>query len=87
MTTESVNESSSKDSLEFEDAYKQLEKILEELESGTLTLEQSTALYEKGITLANLCNKILSSAEIRINTLQADLGKQMEMLEDLSSDN
>lgn len=87
MTTEPENEDSSKNTLEFEDAYKQLEKILEELESGTLTLEQSTALYEKGIALANLCNKILSTAEIRINTLQVDLGKQMEMLEDLSTEN
>ena len=87
LASETANENpSSNNDLDFENAYKQLESILEELESGKLTLEQSTDLYEKGIILANKCNEILSSAEIRINSLQANLGKQMDMLEDLSSE-
>jgi exodeoxyribonuclease VII small subunit len=86
LTSEFIKSTSSTNGIEFEDAYKQLATILEELESGKMTLEQSTVLYEKGITLANKCNEILSSAEIRITTLQTDLGKQMEMLDDLSSE-
>ena len=50
----------------FEDALKQLESIVEQLESQEITLEDSVKLYEQGIELSKLCNNVLNDAELRI---------------------
>jgi len=43
-----------KERLSFEDALKQLESIVEQLESQEITLEDSVNLYEKGMKLSKL---------------------------------
>ncbi len=53
-------------SLTFEQAYAQLETIVEQLESGELTLEESVALYERGQQLAELCGSLLDAADLRV---------------------
>jgi exodeoxyribonuclease VII small subunit len=53
----------------FEDALKQLEEIVQKLEQGELTLEESLALYEKGIELSRLCHAKLEEAEGKIELL------------------
>ena len=58
--------------LPFEEAFAQLEKIVTQLESGDLTLDESVALYEQGQKLARLCGGLLDSAELRIQQLGAD---------------
>ncbi|MPZ13744.1 MAG: exodeoxyribonuclease VII small subunit [Chloroflexi bacterium] len=50
----------------FEEAYEQLRKCVGELEAGPLSIEEALARYEEGVRLANLCNKILDQAELRI---------------------
>jgi exodeoxyribonuclease VII small subunit len=50
----------------FEQAYADLEKIVAQLESGDLTLEESVTLYEQGQRLARLCGEMLDSAELRV---------------------
>jgi exodeoxyribonuclease VII small subunit len=52
--------------LTFEQAYADLEKIVAQLESGDLTLEEAVALYEQGQRLARLCGEMLDSAELRV---------------------
>ena len=53
----------------FEDALRQLEEIVQKLEQGELTLEESLALYEKGIELSRVCHAKLEEAEGKIELL------------------
>ena len=64
--------------LSFEEAYAKLETIAETLESGNLTLEEATSLYEKGITLARICSKILNDTELKIHELKSSFSKDIE---------
>ncbi len=57
--------------LSFEEAFQKLEKLVEKMESGGLTLEQATALYEDGLKLAQLCSAKLDAAELKITKLNA----------------
>jgi exodeoxyribonuclease VII small subunit len=50
----------------FEEQLSELEKIVEKLERGDLTLEENVSLFERGMTLSNACKKDLASAESRI---------------------
>jgi len=58
--------------LTFEQAYAELEKIVAQLESGDLTLEEAVALYEQGQRLARLCGEMLDSAELRVRQVTGD---------------
>jgi len=53
----------------FEDALARLEGIVDRLEKGELSLEESLALYEQGIALSRLCHGKLAEAEDRIELL------------------
>jgi len=57
---------------QFEAAMQSLEKIVETLEDGELSLEESLALFEEGIGLVRLCSRRLDEAEKRIDLLVAD---------------
>lgn len=50
----------------FEEALTRLEKIVEELEDDSISLEKSIELYEEGIELSKLCTETLEDAELRI---------------------
>jgi len=63
------------DDLTFEQAYEQLEKIVEKLEAGELSLDESMALFEEGIKLERLCGERLDGAELRINELTGREGE------------
>ena len=54
----------------FEAVYKRLEETVRRLEEGGLTLDESIALYEEGMTLAKSCQSLLDQAELRITNLQ-----------------
>ena len=49
-----------------------LEKILEELESGNLELDESLKKFEKGVNLSRECQKTLEEAELKIKVLMGD---------------
>ena len=53
----------------FEDQLAELEKIVERLERGDLTLEENVSLFERGVYLSDACKAQLSSAESRIQVL------------------
>ena len=53
----------------FEQALERLETIVEELEGGSLTLEQSIARYEEGVKLSRRLTRTLEQAEKRIERL------------------
>jgi exodeoxyribonuclease VII small subunit len=54
---------------DFEAAIAELESIVKKLEEGDLPLEQSLALYERGVQLSRFCHGRLEDAERRIDIL------------------
>jgi len=58
----------------FEDAIERLETIVDELESGSLSLEESIARYEEGMGLSKQLTRTLDEAEKRIERLSAGEG-------------
>ena len=53
----------------FEQAMKQLEKIVQDLESGDMPLEKSIKTFEEGIQLSKFCSEKLDETEKRITIL------------------
>jgi exodeoxyribonuclease VII small subunit len=54
---------------DFEAAIAELESVVKKLEEGDLPLEQSLALYERGVQLSRFCHARLEEAEHRIEIL------------------
>lgn len=55
--------------MKFEEGLKRLEKIVEELENGTLSLDESLEKYEEGIRLSKACSKKLEVARKKVEIL------------------
>jgi exodeoxyribonuclease VII small subunit len=55
--------------LNFEAALDELEQLVEHMEAGDLTLEQSLAAFERGVALTRECQKALKEAELRVQAL------------------
>jgi exodeoxyribonuclease VII small subunit len=53
----------------FEQAMKQLEQIVEALESGDLPLEKAISKFEEGIQLSKFCSNMLDETERKITIL------------------
>ena len=72
----------------FEIALAELEKLVEQLESGDLSLEDSLTAFEQGVGLVKYCNQKLTDVEKKIELLVRDKeGKlQLKMLEKISDD-
>jgi exodeoxyribonuclease VII small subunit len=62
----------------FEEAMKQLEEIVQELESGDLPLEKAILKYEEGVRLSRFCSEKLDETEKRITILQNQEGNVLE---------
>lgn len=58
------------DGLRFEALYERLQGVTARLESGDLSLDDSLALYEEGMRLAQRCQRLLAEAEQRIEVLR-----------------
>ena len=65
----------------FEDAYRQLESIVQSLEHGGLTLERTIALFEEGMQLIKLCTAQLNEAELKVTKLQDALEDALQQEE------
>ena len=59
----------------FEHALERLETIVEELEGGSLSLEESLARYEEGVRLSRRLTQTLDQAEKRIERLVEESGE------------
>ena len=66
----------------FEEAFTGLESVVRRLESGQMSLDQSTALFEEGMKLAKECNEMLNGAELKIQRLQQGLAEQLNLVSD-----
>ncbi len=63
-----------KQKITFEQALGRLEKIVEQIESGRIGLEESIARYEEGVRLIKQCRAILDAAEQKIRILARSEG-------------
>ena len=58
----------------FEEAMERLEQIVESLEGGDLTLEESLKIFEEGMKLIRFCSKKLEEAEQKVTLLVKESG-------------
>lgn len=65
----------------FEESFSRLEKILEQLESDEVSLENTIKLYEEGLTLTKLCYDKLSQAELRIKEINKTVKGDIDIKE------
>lgn len=54
----------------FEKSLAELQKLVEALENGNVGLDESLALFERGVELVRLCNKRIDEAEQRVLTVR-----------------
>ena len=54
---------------DFEKSLEQLETLVDNMEKGELSLEQSLAAYEQGVGLYRRCQQALEQAELRVKLL------------------
>lgn len=59
--------------INFEENMQMLEKLVKEMESGDLTLEQSLKAFEKGVKIVRKCQESLTQAEVRVNKLMQEM--------------
>lgn len=59
--------------IKFEKALERLEKIVEDLEAGNISLDEALKKYEEGVKLSSLCQKRLAQAEKKIEILTRTL--------------
>lgn len=65
--------------IKFEDALKKLEKIVEDLEKGELSLDEALKKYQDGIELARQCSQRLEGAKKKIDVLVKNKKGEFEL--------
>ena len=75
-----------KDSSEsFEQLFHELEATVAKLEAGDLSLDESLALFQRGMELSKKCGEMLDHAELRIKELVPQANGEVDV-EDLEED-
>ena len=73
------------ENLSYEESVKRLEKIVEDVESGNLSLDESIKKYEEGIALYKNCSKLLQEYENKVEILSKNQDGEIK-LEEFSRD-
>lgn len=58
------------DSLTYEQAFSELEKVVSALEEGQATLDESVELFQRGQMLAKHCSDLLENARLKVTVLE-----------------
>lgn len=69
-------EQSEETSFDFEKALNELEQLVEKMEEGDLSLEESLKQFERGIALTRACQQALQSAEQKVQILLSEGDQQ-----------
>ncbi len=67
--------------LTFEEAFRRLEIIVQTLEKGESTLDESIKAFEEGMKLVKICSDKLNEAEVRLQQLVKNGGFHLESVE------
>lgn len=69
--------------LSFEEAYAQLESVVNALRDGQMPLDQAMTRYQEGIKLVQYCNDLLQNAQLTVQQLSvaADGSPALEPLD------
>jgi len=59
----------------FEESLAELEQVVERMEQGKLSLEETLKLFERGIQLTRSCQKALQDAEQKVQILAEEDGE------------
>ena len=78
MVKQTVQLTKGEISMKFEEAMLELEDTVKKLESGETTLEESMELFEKGVKLSRVCQKLLSEAQLKVTKLIAESDSEVE---------
>ena len=72
----------------FEEAIRELESIIKELEEGNVSLDRSLKLFKRGISFTEFCNKKLNEAQGIIKVLSRNKDGELEevLMENLDTD-
>ena len=73
------------EAMPFDAALTELQQVVARLEQGGLPLEESIALYERGVALHDHCARLLSDAELRVQKLVESAGGALRAI-DLTPD-
>jgi len=65
----------------FDSALEKLETIVEQLESGQLSLEESLAVFEEGVKLSLYCQQELKKTDGKVSLLLKKLSGDLELIE------
>jgi exodeoxyribonuclease VII small subunit len=60
----------------FEDSLEELEQLVEQMEQGDISLEESLKSFERGVKLTRTCQKALQDAEQKVQILLEKNGEQ-----------
>ncbi len=63
----------------FEDAMRELESIINGMEAGSLSLEQSLTAYKRGAELVKQCQVALERVREQVRVLDGDVLKSLEL--------
>ncbi len=66
------------DNLSYEEAFDRLQKIIQLLEDGKVSLDDSIKYYEQGALLKNFCEEKLRNAEMKIKNVLDKKGVDKE---------
>jgi exodeoxyribonuclease VII small subunit len=70
------------ESMSYEEAFSQLERIVTELESSEGSLENALALYERGKSLAQRCAALLEQAELKVKYLSGEEPADLDQIDE-----
>ena len=59
------------DKLTFEEAMRELEKLVDSLDKGEVSLDEAITAYDRGSQLKDYCQKKLQEAKMKIETIQS----------------
>jgi exodeoxyribonuclease VII small subunit len=69
------------EAMPFDAALVELQQVVARLEQGGLPLEESIALYERGVALHDRCARLLSDAELRVQKLVESAGGALRAID------
>lgn len=70
----------------FEKALAELEKLVAQMEGGSLSLEQALAAHKRGLELARICQKRLEAAQRQVKVLEGEVLRKLPAAADPGDD-